>query len=226
MTVSIQDELPRSRITLKYRTTISGQPEDVNLPFRLLVMGDFSGGSSKDRKDDLEDRKLRSVSGKNIDSLMEDMKMSVSFTVPNMINPDVEADLNVTLPISSMKSFHPDEIVKNVPKLKALRLLKELLRETQSNVDNRKDLRKTIYELFKDPNALKDVLGQLKDYSGLRLPAKSATGAAAAGAGGGAAPAGGGGGGAAPAAPAGGAAGGGAAPAPAGGGAAPTPPTQ
>ena len=59
---------------------------------RLLVMGDFSGGSSKDRKDDLEDRKLRSVSGKNIDSLMEDMKMSVSFTVPNMINPDVEAD--------------------------------------------------------------------------------------------------------------------------------------
>lgn len=224
MTVSIQDQLPRSRITLTYRTTISGQPEDVDLPYRLLVMGDFSGGTSEDRKADLEDRKLRSVSGKNLDALMADMKMSVDFTVANQINPDVEADLNVRLPINSMKSFHPDEIVKHVPKMRALLLLKQLLVETQSNVDNRKDLRKTIYDLFKDPNALKDVLGQLKDYSGLRLPAKSSTGAAPAGGGAAPAPAGGGGGAAPPPA----AGGGGAAPAPAGGGggAAPTPPSQ
>jgi type VI secretion system protein ImpB len=194
VTVAIQDQLPKSRITLTYRTTINGEQETVNLPLRLLVLGDFSLGSSEDRKTDLETRKLRSVDGRNLDELMKDMKMSTRFQVPNRINPDVESDLNVTLPISRMKSFHPDEIVNHVPKLKALLLLKTLLVEMQSNIDNRKDLRRELYDLFSKPEALKELLNELKGYESMRLPsgeaaktdaaqaaaAKPSTGAAAA----------------------------------------------
>jgi type VI secretion system protein ImpB len=172
--MSIQDQLPKSRITLTYRTTINGEQETVNLPLRLLMLGDFSLGSSEDRKVDLEARKLRSVNGKNLDELMKDMKMSVAFQVPNRINPDVEADLNVELPIDRMKSFHPDEIVNHVPKLKALRLLKKLLLEMQSSIDNQKALRSMVYELFSNKDALKAVLAELKDYESLRLPGKPA----------------------------------------------------
>lgn len=179
--MSIQDQLPRSRITLTYRTTINGEQETVNLPLRLLMLGDFSLGSSEDRKSDLEARKLRSVNGKNLDDLMKDMKMSLNFQVPNRINPDVEADLDVTLPVTKMKSFHPDEIVHHVPKLKALRLLKKLLLEMQSSIDNQKELRNLIYELFRNKDALKQVLAELKDYESLRLPTKSAQPAAGAG---------------------------------------------
>ncbi|WP_223631790.1 type VI secretion system contractile sheath small subunit [Corallococcus sp. EGB] len=185
--MAIQDQLPKSRITLTYRTTINGEQETVNLPLRLLVMGDFSLKSSEDRKQDLETRKLRSVDGRNLDELMKDMKMSASFEVPNRINPDVEAALNVTLPIDRMKSFHPDEIVKHVPKLKALLLLKTLLVEMQSNIDNRKELRRELYDLFSKPEALKELLNELKGYETMRLPAGEAAkteapaGAAAAG---------------------------------------------
>ncbi|AFE05659.1 type VI secretion system contractile sheath small subunit [Corallococcus sp. CA049B] len=187
--MAIQDQLPKSRITLTYRTTINGEQETVNLPLRLLVMGDFSLGSSEDRKTDLETRKLRSVDGRNLDELMKDMKMSTNFQVANRINPDVEEELNVTLPIDRMKSFHPDEIVKHVPKLKALLLLKTLLVEMQSNIDNRKDLRRELYELFSKPEALKELLNELKGYETMRLPAGEtaaktdapAAGAAAAG---------------------------------------------
>ncbi|GMU05704.1 type VI secretion system contractile sheath small subunit [Corallococcus caeni] len=194
--MAIQDQLPKSRITLTYRTTINGEQETVNLPLRLLVMGDYSLGTSEDRKTDLETRKLRSVDGRNLDELMKDMKMSANFQVANRINPDVESELNVTLPIDRMKSFHPDEIVKHVPKLKALLLLKTLLVEMQSNIDNRKDLRRELYELFSKPDALKELLNELKGYETMRLPsgetakadapaagaatAKPATGAAAA----------------------------------------------
>jgi type VI secretion system protein ImpB len=169
--VAIQDQLPKSRITLTYRTTINGEQETVNLPLRLLVLGDFSLGSSEDRKNDLETRRLRSIDGRNLDELMKDMKMSASFQVPNRINPDVESELNVNLPIDRMKSFHPDEIVKHVPKLKALLLLKTLLVEMQSNIDNRKDLRRELYELFSKPDALKELLNELKGYETMRLPA-------------------------------------------------------
>jgi type VI secretion system protein ImpB len=179
--MSIQDQLPRSRITLTYRTTINGEAETVSLPLRMLMLGDFSLGSSEDRKVDLEARKLRSVNGRNLDELMKDMKMSLRFQVPNRINPDVEADLDVELPIDRMKSFHPDEVVHHVPKLKALRLLKKLLLEMQSSIDNQKALRGLVYELFSNKEALKQVLAELKDYESLRLPSKATPAAAAAG---------------------------------------------
>ncbi|MGZ3460709.1 MAG: type VI secretion system contractile sheath small subunit, partial [Archangium sp.] len=134
----IQDKLPKSRITLVYRTTINGQEEDVKLPFRVVVLGDFSLGSATDRQADVEERKLRSVTGSNLNELMKDMGMSISFEVDDKVSADGEGKMMVELPIDRMKSFHPDEIVHHVPKLKAL-LLRKLLLEMQSDIDNRKE---------------------------------------------------------------------------------------
>lgn len=168
----IQDKLPKSRITLVYRTKINGQPEDVKLPFRVVVLGDFSLGSSTDRQVDLDERKMRSVNGSNISELMKDMGMSVSFEVDDKVSSDGEGKMQVELPINRMKSFHPDEIVHHVPKLKALMLLRKLLLEMQSDIDNRKELRRKLYELFSDKEQLQKLLesDQLKSYASMRLP--------------------------------------------------------
>jgi type VI secretion system protein ImpB len=170
--VPIQDKLPKSRITLVYRTKINGQPEDVKLPFRVVVLGDFSQGSSKDRQVDLDERAMRSVTGSNINELMKDMGMSISFEVDDKVSADGEGKMQVELPINRMKSFHPDEIVHHVPKLKALMLLRKLLMEMQSDIDNRKELRRTLYELFSNKEQLQKLLesDQLKSYASMRLP--------------------------------------------------------
>jgi type VI secretion system protein ImpB len=170
--VPIQDKLPKSRITLVYRTQINGQKEDVKLPFRVVVLGDFSLGSSTDRQVDLEERKMRSVTGSNINELMKDMGMSLSFDVADKVSSDGDGRLQVTLPIDRMKSFHPDEIVHHVPKLKALMLMRKLLLEMQSDIDNRKELRRKLYELFSDKEQLQKLLesDQLKSYASMRLP--------------------------------------------------------
>jgi type VI secretion system protein ImpB len=170
--VPIQDKLPKSRITLVYRTKINGQPEDVKLPFRVVVLGDFSQGSSKDRQVDLDERAMRSVTGSNINELMKDMGMSISFEVDDKVSADGEGKMQVELPIDRMKSFHPDEIVHHVPKLKALMLLRKLLMEMQSDIDNRKELRRTLYELFSNKEQLQKLLesDQLKSYASMRLP--------------------------------------------------------
>jgi len=171
--VPIQDKLPKSRITLVYRTNINGEAEDVKLPFRVVVLGDFSLGSSKDRQLDLEERKMRSVTGSNLNDLMKDMGMSIAFEVDDKLSSDGEGKMAVELPISRMKSFHPDEIVHHVPKLKALLLLRKLLLEMQSDIDNRKELRRKLYELFSNKDELKKLLesDQLKTYASMRLPA-------------------------------------------------------
>jgi type VI secretion system protein ImpB len=168
--MAIQDEIPQSRLTLRYKTEVSGQPEDLTLPMRLLVTGDFSLGTSKDRKVDLEERRLRNMDGKNTDEVMKDMGMSLKMAVPNKIDPDNEEDMNVEIPLDSMKAFLPDHIAENVPKLKGILMLKQLLEEVLSNVDNRKEFRNLLGQLMSDQEALGKMKDELKDFESLKLP--------------------------------------------------------
>jgi len=167
--MAIQDEIPKSRLTLRYKTEVDGQTEDLSLPLRLLVTGDYSLGTSKDRKVDLDERRTRNMDGKNTDSIMKDMGMALDFAVSNRIDPDNEEDTQVNIPIDSMKSFSPDQIVKHVPKLKGLLTLKKLMEETLSNVDNRKEFRKLLNDLMGDEEALKKMMEELKDFETYKL---------------------------------------------------------
>jgi len=169
--MAIQDEIPKSRLTLKYKTEISGQPEDLTLPMRLRVAGDFSLGTSKDRKVDLEERRFRNMDGKNTNAVMNDMGMSLKFAVANKIDPDNEEDMNVEIPMDSMKAFLPDHIAENVPKLKGVLMLKRLLEEVLSNVDNRKEFRNLLGKLMSDEEALGKMMEELKDFESFKLPA-------------------------------------------------------
>lgn len=168
--MSVQDEVPKSRLTLTYRTEIHGEPETVNLPLRLLVMGDMSLGTSADRKVDFEERRIRAIEGSNLDAMMKDMKMALDFVVANKVDPQKSEEMRVNLPIQGMKSFTPDEIIKNVPKLRALMLLKKLLLEVESNVANKKELRNLLASLFANEAAFKKVVEELKGFESFSLP--------------------------------------------------------
>jgi len=170
--VSIQDEIPRSRINLRYRTEINGSAQMLELPFRLMILADLSGGSSIDREVDLDSRRLRSLDGKNIDSLMQNMRMSVGFKVKNFIEPSSEEQLDVQLPITSRKSLSPEVVANNIPKVRALLLLRKLLLEVQANIDNRKDLRRLVQEIWSNPEQLKKLQTELEGLSNYKLPSK------------------------------------------------------
>ena len=163
--MAIQDDIPRSRITLKYRTTIEGEPADVELPLRFLVMGDFSRGSNPN---DPEDRNAASVSGANIDEVMKSMNLFVELEVPSLVD---EGPKTVKIPIEGMHSFSPDSIAQQLPEVRTLLLVRKLLTELQAAMANQKNLRKALKGLSNQ-----EQLGQLvreleaAGYGGLRLP--------------------------------------------------------
>jgi len=97
----------------------------------------------------------------------------LKFDVDNKIDPDKEEELQVDLQFESMRSFSPDEVAKNVPKIRGLLMLKELLQEVMSNVDNRKSYRKLLSELMGNEEALKNMLGELKDFESFKLSSKT-----------------------------------------------------
>ena len=171
--MSIQDEIPKSRLTLRYKTEVNGQPEDLSLPMRFLVTGDFSQGSSKDQKEDLDERRIRNMDGKNTDAIMKDMGLSLQFQVPNKIDPDKEEDLQVDIPFDSIRSMSPDQVALNIPKIRGLLMLKELLQEVMSNVDNRKSYRKLLSELMANEEALSSMLSELEGFDSFKLPSRN-----------------------------------------------------
>lgn len=168
--MAVNDEIPKSRLTLTYRTDVHGEKEDVALPFRLLVMGDLSGGSSKDSKQDLDQRRVRNLDGKNLNSIMNDMDMKVNLTVDNKIDPSEAEQVDVELPISSMTSFSPAEVAANIPKVKALALLRKLLLEVQGNLDNRKEFRQLIQALGESPEAVTALKEELSAFDSYAVP--------------------------------------------------------
>ncbi len=176
--MAITDEIPKSRLTLTYRTTVTGTAQEVALPFRLFVMGDLSGGSSRDRKMDLDRRMPRRLDGKNLDDVMEDMNMSVELSVPNRIDPERSADMQVKLPITSMRSLSPAAVAHGVPKIKALLLLKKLLLEVQANLDNRKEFRRLLRELAANKKAVAALQEELKGFDDFKVPPAPSTGLA------------------------------------------------
>lgn len=171
--MAIQDEIPKSRLTLKYRTEINGQPADVQLPLRLLVAGDFSQGTSKDRQVDLDERRLRNMDGRNTDAVMKDMGINLKFSTPNRIDPENGEELSVDIPIEGIRDFSPEQIAGHVPKLKGLLTLKRLLEEVNSNIDNRKEFRKLLSDLVSNPEAMTKILEELKGFDSFKLPGSS-----------------------------------------------------
>ncbi len=168
--MAVQDEIPKSRLTLRYKTEVNGTPADVVLPLRQLITGNFSGGSSVDCKVDLEERQMHSMDGTNTDSVMKEMGISLNVTVPNHVDPASGEDIDVSLKLDSMNAFKPDAIAHQIPKVEAMLMVKRLLEESLSNVDNRKDFRKLLDELMSKPEELAKVMADLKAFEGLKLP--------------------------------------------------------
>ncbi|RYZ43931.1 MAG: type VI secretion system contractile sheath small subunit [Myxococcaceae bacterium] len=178
--MAITDEIPRSRITLTYRTQVNGTRADKALPFRLLVMGDFSKGTSVDRKKDLDQREIRNLDGKNLNQVIQNMGMTLEFSVPNRVDRPDPADgsagtLPVKLKLDSLKSFSPVEVARQVPKINALLTLRKLLLELQGNLDNRKEFRQLVRQLAQDPQAVARLKTELAEFSSLGLPKLAAT---------------------------------------------------
>lgn len=59
----IQETIFKSRLTISYRTNISGTLQQETLPYRLLVLGEFSGKAMRHDKllPDLADREVKSI---------------------------------------------------------------------------------------------------------------------------------------------------------------------
>ena len=155
--------VPKSRITLTYKMKEGGKKRTINLPLRLLLLGDLSKGRSKDCAEDLDAREIRNLDGHNLSQVMDAMGLSVDLSgVENQIKGDGSM-LGGKLPITGLNSFQPAEVAKNVEALQSMLLLKEVLEEVHARIDNQKPFRNLIRDFNKQADKKGVVEQILKD---------------------------------------------------------------
>lgn len=171
----IQDEVKKSRITLIHNTTVNGEVQSEEIPFRILVTGDLSDGSSKDRQLKLNEREIRNFDGNNTNSIIKDMGININLEVINKINPEEEETVKVELPIENLKSFSPEQIAQKIPKVRKLLELKALLKEGLTAIGNNRKLAAEIKKLYQDKESYGALKKQLEPIGPLLALSKSSS---------------------------------------------------
>ena len=149
---------PKERVNIVYRPATGNAKEEVELPLKLVVLGDFTL-----RPDDrmVEDRAPVSIDKDNFNDVMKGQGLGLQFSVPNKLTDDPDAQMAVDLKFESLKDFEPDAIVQKVPELAKMMELREVLKALKGPLANVPEFRKKLQELVGDEDARKKVLKDL-----------------------------------------------------------------
>lgn len=147
MADSFQNEVPKARINLKLDLHTGGASKKTELPLKLLVTGDFSHGRESAP---LSERDKTAVNKNNFDAVLSEYSPKVNLTVKNTLADDGSEE-NVSLTFNSMKDFSPEQISRQIPQLKAMLSMRNLLRDLKANLLDNQSFRKELEKILLDP---------------------------------------------------------------------------
>lgn len=150
---------PKERVNIVYRPATGDAKEEVELPLKLMVLGDFT-----QREDDrsVEDREPISVDKNNFNDVMKGQGLGMTVSVPNkLVEDDFEAQMAVTLRFENINDFTPDAIVRQVPELARLLELRESLKALKGPLANVPEFRRKVQEMVSDEKARAALLSEL-----------------------------------------------------------------
>ncbi|EKN46204.1 MULTISPECIES: type VI secretion system contractile sheath small subunit [Pseudomonas] len=160
---------PKERINVTFKPATGGNQEEIELPLKLLAIGDYTH-----RRDErkVEDRKPISIDKMTFDEVLAKQELELTLNVPNRLQDEegVTEELPVKLRVNSMKDFNPASLVEQVPELKKLMELRDALVALKGPLGNAPAFRKAIESVLADDESRGRVLGEL----GLKQPAPDA----------------------------------------------------
>ena len=158
MAQSFQKEKPPARINLFLDVVKGDAQKKLELPLRLLVMGDFTG---KESGVPLEDREKINLNKDNFEDVLRSQNVEMDLVVKDTLSGGEDDDMKVSLKIDSMADFHPEQVAKQVPQLQKLLATRTLLQDLRNRIISVADFRKGLEKIIKDPEALKQLQAEL-----------------------------------------------------------------
>ena len=138
---------PKERVNIVYRPAIGDMKEDVELPLKIMMMGDYTL-----RPDDrtLEDRKPINVDKDNFNQVLAEQKLELDLNVPDKLSNEKGAEMSVNLKFKKLSDFTPEGIANQVPEMRKLLELRSALNALKGPLGNVPAFRKKIQNLLGD----------------------------------------------------------------------------
>ena len=157
MADSFQNEIPKARVNITLDVETGGARKKLELPLKMLALGDFSGGKTKGR---VADRERININKENVEQVLKDFSPETKFTVNNVIKND-GSEIGVNLKFDNFKAFNPEQVAKQVPELDTLLAMRNLLKDLKSNLLDNGQFRRELERIVKNQPELEGLKAEL-----------------------------------------------------------------
>jgi type VI secretion system protein ImpB len=149
---------PKERVNITYKPATGNAKEEVELPLKLLMLGDYT---MRQDPTPLEDRKPINVDKDNFQKVMAEQKLSLSIGVKDRLSEQEDNELHVNLKFRRLSDMEPSAIANQVPELKKLLELRAALTALKGPLGNEKAFRNKIQGILNDPAQRNRIINEL-----------------------------------------------------------------
>jgi type VI secretion system protein ImpB len=149
---------PTERVNILYQSATGNAQEQVELPLKILMLGDFTG--QKDERP-LEDRAPINVDKDNFSDVMAQQNLQVTLSVPDRLSQEEGVSMPVTLQFRNLSDFAPESIVHQVPELDKLLKLRTALNALKGPLGNVPAFRRRIQDLLSTADSREKLMKEL-----------------------------------------------------------------
>jgi len=155
--------VPAERVNIVYRPATGKNQEQVELPLKILMMGDYTL-----RRDDrpLEERTPISLDKDTFTEVMAQQNLQVTLSVADRLSQEEGNRLSVTLRFRDLADFAPESIVSQVPELRKLVELRSALQALKSQLTNVPTFRRRLQSLLSDADCRQQLMRELSMQPG------------------------------------------------------------
>jgi type VI secretion system protein ImpB len=149
---------PQERVNITYKSAVGDAQQEVELPLKLLVLGDFT---QRQDTTPLEERKPINIDKDNFQQVLAEQNLKLDLSIADKLSGDAAGTLSMSLRFKKLPDFTPDALVEQVPELKSLMTLRAALTALKGPLGNVPTFRRKIQALLADPGSRQQLLGEL-----------------------------------------------------------------
>ena len=148
---------PKERVNIVYKPATGNAQEEVELPLKILMMGDYTGRADSTP---VEERKPINVDKDNFNDVMAKQGLQLNLSVGDKLS-EGGGDMAVTLRFNSLADFGPEGVVNQVPELRKLLELRTALNALKGPLGNIPAFRRKIQGLLGDAEGRQKLMSEL-----------------------------------------------------------------